>query len=124
MRLVAIVAALALLEYVVISLFTGQARGTYGVKAPATTGHPIFERWYRVQHNTIEQLVVFLPALYLCASYASTWVAAVLGVVFIVGRALYARGYIADPEKRGLGFGISFGANVLLLLCGLVGAIF
>jgi hypothetical protein len=62
MDFVAVVAALALLEYLIIGTLTGQARGRYGVKAPAVTGHPIFERWMRVQQNTIEQLVVFLPA--------------------------------------------------------------
>lgn len=124
MNFVAVVAALALLEYTVIQLLTGQARQKYNVQAPATTGDPIFERYYRVQQNTIEQLVVFLPSLFLFANYVSAWVAALLGLVFIGGRALYARNYIADPKSRGLGFGIGFGANALLLLGGLVGALF
>jgi glutathione S-transferase len=123
MKFVAVVAALALIEYMVILLQTGRARQTYGVKAPATTGDPIFERHYRVQQNTVEQLVIFFPALLLFAHYVSTAAAGVLGLVFIVGRVAYARGYVADPEKRGTGFALSFGANVILVLGALIGAL-
>jgi uncharacterized MAPEG superfamily protein len=124
MDFVAVVAALALLEYLIIGTLTGQARGRYGVKAPAVTGHPIFERWMRVQQNTIEQLVVFLPALFLFAGYVSRTWAAVLGLVFIAGRAIYARSYVADPDSRSLGFGLTFIPNVILVLGALLGAIF
>ena len=123
MNFVAVVAALALVEYMVILLQTGRARQTYGVKAPATTGDPVFERYYRVQQNTVEQLVIFFPALFLFAHYVSTRAAGIVGLLFIVGRALYARGYVADPEKRGPGFGVSFGANVILVLGALIGAL-
>jgi uncharacterized membrane protein YecN with MAPEG domain len=121
--LVAIVAALALVEYVVILMLTGQARGRFGVPAPATTGNPSFERYFRVQQNTIEQLVIFFPALYLFASFVSESWAALLGLVFILGRIVYFRGYVADPAKRGPGFMLSFLPNVILLLGGLIGAI-
>ena len=104
MTWVAVVASLALIEYVVILMLTGQARGRFGVPAPATTGNPSFERYFRVQQNTIEQLVIFLPALYLFASFVSENIAAVLGLVFVLGRVIYARGYIEDPAKRGPGF--------------------
>jgi len=124
MRFVSIVALLALVEYMVISLQTGRARGTYGVQAPATTGHPIFERWYRVQCNTIEQLVIFLPALFLFANYASPRLAGWLGLAFILGRGIYARGYVADPASRGPGFIISFSANAILVVGALLAAIF
>lgn len=123
MALVAVVAALALIEYSVFALQVGQARQRYGVKAPATTGHDLFERYYRVQQNTLEQLVVFLPSLYLFAAFVSGWVAALLGVAFVVGRAIYARGYVADPEKRSAGFLIGFAASNVLLLGGLLGAV-
>ena len=82
MTLVAIVASLALIEYAVILMLTGQARGRFGVPAPATTGNPSFERYFRVQQNTIEQLVIFFPALYLFAAFVSANVAAALGVWF------------------------------------------
>ena len=124
MPFVSVVALLALIEYMVILLLTGRARQTYNVEAPATTGHPMFERWYRVQHNTIEQLVVFLPALFLCAHYASPRLAGLLGLAFIAGRIVYARSYIADPTARGTGFIISFAANVILVVAALLSAIF
>jgi glutathione S-transferase len=121
MKLVSIVAALALIEYSVFFLQAGKARGRYGVAAPATTGHPIFERYLRVQLNTVEQLVIFLPALFLCGYYANEVLAAALGLVFILGRALYARGYVLDPAKRGPGFALTIASNFLLLLGGIVG---
>lgn len=123
MTLVVIVAAVALAEYAVFMIQCGQARGRYGVAAPATVGHPIFERHFRVQQNTIEQLVIFLPALFLFAWYVSTRLAVPLGILFVVGRALYARGYVADPAKRGPGFLCTVIANSALLLGGVVGAL-
>jgi uncharacterized membrane protein YecN with MAPEG domain len=123
MKLVSVVAALALIEYWIFVVLAGQARGRFGVAAPATTGHPTFERYFRVQQNTVEQLVIFLPALFLFARFASEAVAAALGLVFILGRALYARGYVLDPAKRGPGFLLTVVANFFLLLGGLIGAI-
>jgi hypothetical protein len=120
---VAIVAALVLIEYMVIVRYAGAARGLYGVPAPAMTGHPIFERWARVQGNTVEQLVIFFPGLWLFSRYVSPGIAAALGVVFLVGRALFARGYIADPAKRGPGFILSYVSNAILVAGGLIGAI-
>jgi glutathione S-transferase len=123
MPYLAIVTALALLEYMGISILVGRARAKYGIKAPATSGHEVFDRTFRVHQNTLEQLVVFLPALWLFGTYLSASWGAVIGLAFIVGRVLYVQGYIADPEKRGPGFLIGFLANVLLLLGALVGAI-
>ncbi|HKA14908.1 MAG TPA: MAPEG family protein [Myxococcota bacterium] len=123
MEWVAIVAALALIEYMVFVWFTGHARGLYGVPAPAMTGHPVFERWARVQGNTVEQLVIFFPGIWLFARYVSPPIAALLGVNFVIGRALFARGYVADPARRGPGFVTSYVSNAVLVLGGLVGAI-
>lgn len=123
MQLASIVAALALVEYAVFVMLAGQARGRHEVPAPATVGHPVFERYFRVQMNTVEQLVIFLPALFLFAHFVSDPAAAALGLVFIVGRALYARGYVTDPAKRGPGFGLTLLANGLLLLGALGGAL-
>lgn len=124
MAFVAFVASLALIEYLIITLLTGQARGRYKVEAPATTGDPIFERYYRVQQNTVEQLVVFLPALFMFSYFASARWGGVLGLVFVVGRFLYARGYIADPASRGVGFVMGFVATAILVLGSFFGALF
>lgn len=123
MHWIAIVTSLALAEYLWFSILVGQARGRYGVKAPATSGHEVFERTFRVHQNTMEQLVAFLPALWLFGSYVSPEIGALLGLAFIVGRVLYLRGYVAAPESRSLGFGIGLVSTAILLLGGLVGAL-
>jgi uncharacterized MAPEG superfamily protein len=120
MELLAIVTAVALLEYMYISFQVGAARGKYGVEAPATTGHESFERVYRVQQNTVEQLVVFLPALWMFGTLGSAPAAAGIGAVFILGRAIYLVTYVADPAKRTVGFGLGFLANLALVIGSLV----
>lgn len=123
MELVAIVAGLALLELVWFGIQTGRARGRYKIEAPAVTGHPIFERHFRVQQNTLEQMMVFLPSLFLFANYVHAPTAAALGLVFVIGRLVYERGYVADAAKRGPGFALSSIPALVLLLGGLIGAI-
>ena len=123
MEAVAIVAALVLIEYMAIVWFTGQARGRHGVAAPAITGHPVFERWMRVQGNTVEQLVIFFPGLWMFSHYVHAGAAAAIGLVFLVGRFLFARGYVADPARRGPGFVLTYLSNAVLVLGGLAGAI-
>mgnify|MGYP005987179739 FL=1 len=120
---VAIIVVLALLQYIYFSLQVGKARGTYEVGAPAVSGHPIFERHYRVQMNTLEQLIVFIPAIFLFGYYGHAMVAAALGAVYLVGRFLFASSYVADPAKRSLGFMLSFLPTVVLLVGGLVQAV-
>jgi uncharacterized membrane protein YecN with MAPEG domain len=124
MKYVILVAAIALLEYVYFGFQVGRARGTYGVAAPAVTGDPIFERYHRVHQNTLENLVIFLPGLWLFATYVSPTIAALLGVVFIVGRALYARLYVQDPPRRSVGVMLSFPVGLILLIGGTIGALF
>jgi glutathione S-transferase len=123
MKLVVLVTALALVEYLVFGILVERARAQYGVSAPAVTGDPIFERYHRVHQNMLEGLVVFLPSLWLFATYVSEPVAALLGAVFIAGRAVYARLYILEPSRRGVGVGIHFSATVILLLGGTLGAL-
>lgn len=123
MALVTIVAMLALAEYIFFAGQVGQARGRTGIKAPAVTGNEEFERYFRVQQNTVEQLVVFLPALFAAGWFANQIFAVVVGVAFIVGRGLYYKTYTQDPESRGAGMLITFVANVALVLGGLVGAL-
>ena len=118
----AIVTCLTLLFYFFTIMKVGKARGTFGIKAPATSGHPDFERVFRVQMNTLEWMPIFLPSLWLFAIYLSDPIAAVLGLVWIVGRILYLTGYSQAAEKRGIGFGVQALATFALLL-GALGAI-
>ena len=118
---VAIVTALALLVYLWMVIGVGGARRKSGIKAPAMTGDPLLERAVRVQSNTLEWLPIFLPSLWLCHLFwqpqdQSGIIVAAIGVVWIVGRILYALGYVEDPSKRSMGFLIQFLASVVLLL--------
>ena len=116
--LTAIVTVIALLVYWWTILRVGRMRGKHGVKAPATTGPLEFECAYRVQVNMLEQLIVFLPLLWLSNAYFAVWPYATgaLGLVWIVGRIMYAIGYVQDPAKRSTGFLISFVATIGLLI--------
>jgi glutathione S-transferase len=117
------VTLLALLLYMAVSLAVGQARAKYRVKAPAVTGHEHFERAYRVQMNTVEQMAFFLPALWLCATLLSDKGAAAGGLIWVIGRGAYAVSYMAAPHKRGPGMAISMLAQIGLFLgavCGLI----
>src|SRR3954467_12663915 len=107
MEYVALVSGLVLLQYVGFGFLVGNARGKYGVKAPAISGHEVFERHFRVQQNTLELLIVLLPAMWLFARYVSAPWAAGLGLVYFVGRIVYLRSYVADPASRSAGFGLS-----------------
>jgi uncharacterized membrane protein YecN with MAPEG domain len=123
MAWVEIVALLAVIQLLVFGMLVGRARMTYGIKAPATVGHEVFERYYRVQTNTIETLVVFLPALWISAKYWSPQLIALIGVVYLVGRMLYWRGYVRDPKQRGVGYMLSALPTVALIAAGLAGAV-
>ena len=123
MAYVDIVTALALLQFVVFGFKVGGARGRFGVKAPATTGNEIFERYFRVQQNTLELLIALIPGLYLFSRYFNPLIASVLGVIYLVGREVYAASYVKDPAKRSAGYGISFLPTTILVVGGLIGAI-
>ena len=124
MELVGAVTLLALLQFVVMGIMVGRARGLYGVKAPATTGHEQFERWFRVHYNTLEKLIVFLPSLWLFGYYVGQYYAAGLGGIYLVGRLLYAVTYTRDPATRGLGTLLSDLPMVIMLIGGLIAIIF
>lgn len=97
----------------------GRARGKYAIKAPAISGHPAFERAYRVQMNTLENTVMFLPTLWLAAHYGFSGWAGVAGLVWILGRIWYALAYLQDAGKRGPGFvlGMLGWAATLVMAC-------
>src|SRR5262249_19702966 len=110
----ALVTLLAVIFYFYAGLRVGAARGKYGIKAPAVSGHPDFERAYRIQMNTLEWMPIFLPALWLSAAYVSDIGAAAVGLVWIIGRVLYMTGYTEAANKRGRGFFVqSLSAGVL-----------
>jgi uncharacterized MAPEG superfamily protein len=127
MELVILIVILALLEYLVFSIQVGGARVKYNIKAPAVTGHPVFERHFRVQQNTIEQLIIFVPAIFSFSYVAENlgWpgneIAAILGVIFLIGRALYARAYVRDPAARSMGFLLTFFPSAVMLAGTLIG---
>jgi uncharacterized MAPEG superfamily protein len=117
-----IVTALALLQFVWFGMQVAQARGKHGVKAPAITGNEIFERYFRVHQNTLELLIAFIPGLYLFNHYFNPLWGAGLGVVYLIGRQVYAASYVKDPTSRSAGFGLSMLPTLILILAGLVGA--
>jgi glutathione S-transferase len=123
MAYVDIVTVLAVLQFIAFGFQVGGARAKYGVKAPATTGNEIFERLFRIQQNTLELLVAFIPGVYLFSRYFNPWWAAALGVVYLVGRQIYSAAYARDPGKRSLGYGMSFLPVAALLIGGLIGAV-
>jgi len=114
-RWTALVTLLALLAYFWMSVQVGRARGKCGIQPPAMTGDQQLERAVRVHYNTLEWLPIFLVSLWLFAIYWNELVAAGLGIVWIVGRVLYAAGYMADPAKRSSGFLIQLLACAVLL---------
>ena len=123
MNLIHIVALLAVIQFFYFGVKVGRARVQYGIKAPAVSGHEVFERHFRVQQNSLELLLLFYPGLYLFGSHISPVWAAAIGVVYLIGRQIYAVTYVKDPSSREAGFIISLLASVVLLLGGLGGAI-
>ena len=123
MEAVAIVTILALGQFVLFSIQVGSMRGKHGVKAPATTGHPEFERMFRVQQNSMEQLVAFIPALWMFGYLVNPLWGAGIGIVFIIGRFIYRASYVKDPASRSMGFTITFIPTAVMLIWGLIAAV-
>lgn len=119
MEYASIVILLALIQYLAFVLKTGTSRTKHGVHAPRISGDEYWERLFRVQQNTMEQLLVFIPAIVTFAYYVSNVWVVIPGVVFIIGRQLYAMAYIKDPKTRTLGFALTFFSNVALVLASL-----
>jgi uncharacterized MAPEG superfamily protein len=122
MEYLVLVTGLVLLQYVAFGMAVGNARARYDVKAPAVTGNEVFERYFRVQQNTLELIVVLLPALWMFAEYASANWAALLGLVYFAGRIVYFRSYVANPASRSAGFGLSILPVLVLVIGAMLGA--
>ena len=123
MELIAVVTVLALMQFYWFAIEVGQMRGKHEVKAPAMSGHPEFERMFRVQQNTMEQLVMFVPALWLYAHLVNPLWGVGFGVVYLAGRVIYRYGYVKDPAGRSLGFMISVLPTSVMLVWVLVAAV-
>jgi len=121
MEFTALVILASLAQYLFFSARVGMARGKYGVEAPATSGNETWERLFRVQMNTLEQLIVFIPAVALFGLYVSDSWAVLPGLVYLVGRQLYSHEYVGDPKSRGPGMALTFLANAALVVGALVG---
>jgi glutathione S-transferase len=123
MPYVELVAILAVIQYLAFGTLAGAARRESGLKAPTMTGHDGFERMYRVQMNTLETLVAFLPALFLAGQYWPGSVVAGLGGVYLLGRIVYWRAYVSDPKKRGIGFMLSILPTLALVALAVLGIV-
>lgn len=113
----------AVLQFVYFGIEVGRARGRFGVQAPAVSGHPEFERYFRVHVNTMEQLIVVVPAAGAFATFIGDMWAAGLTAVYVVGRFIYFSSYVKDPSSRGLGFALSAFPAWIMAIGGLVGAL-
>lgn len=123
MNYVDLVAVLAVAQLIFFGVLVGSARGRYGVAAPAVSGHEMFERAYRVQMNTLELIVAFLPAMFIAGKYWPEAYVAGAGAVYLAGRLIYWRSYVTAPASRGVGFALSM-IPILALLIADVIAIF
>jgi glutathione S-transferase len=123
MALIELITVLALLQFLYFGMLVGRARERLGVKAPAMTGNEVFERYVRVQVNTLELLILFLPALWLALAHVAALWLALLGALYLIGRFIYLHAYVAEPSKRSLGFGLSALPILALLAIDLIGAV-
>jgi glutathione S-transferase len=121
----AIVTILALLLFFYMGIRVGNMRGKHKILAPAITGHPEFERAFRIHYNTLESLIVFLPLLWIATIYFRPygWLPAAFGLLFVIGRVYYMQLYMADPAKRGPGTTISAVATLGLLILSIIGIV-
>ena len=120
--LTALVTLLAILFFFFTCINVSRSRGKTGVKVPAMSGHPDFERAFRIQMNTLEWMPIFLPSLWLFAIYISDAIAAGIGAIWIIGRIVYFIGYSRAAAKRGPGFAIQ-GVAAIALWAGALGAV-
>ena len=114
---------LALFQYLWFTVKVGISRDKHGVSAPATTGNEIWDRLFRIQQNTMEQLIIFIPCMIIFAMYVSSKWVLILGAVYLIGRQIYSMSYFKDPKTRTVGMTLTLLANALLMLGSLYGVV-
>lgn len=122
MEAIAMVTALALMQVFVFAFLVGKARAKYGVSAPAMSGNANFEREFRVHQNTVEQLVMVIPGMWMFGMYVHALTAAGIGLLFVISRFIYRNAYLTDPKSRSAGFGIGAACTLALIIGSFVGA--
>lgn len=123
MEPVIIITVMALLQFMWFGLEVGSMRSRHGINGPAVSGHPEFERRFRIHLNTLEQLIAFLPALWIFAHMVDPLWAAGFGIVFLVGRLVYRVAYFRDPPTRGVGFVLTILPTTIMMVWVLIVAI-
>ncbi len=123
MENVAFLVLISLIQYIYFAGRVGATRVKHEVKAPAVEGNEAWERLFRIQQNTLEQLIIFIPAIYIFSVYLSAKWALIPGCIYLIGRQIYSMAYIKDPKTRTLGFGLTFLAQIILVLGGLFGVV-
>ena len=116
MELIAIITVMILIQTLFFGFEVGKARGKYNIKAPAVSGDENFDRHYRIHQNTIEQIIIFIPSLWLFGYFVNNNVAAALGVLFIIGRLVFRNAYLKNPASREIGFMMGFIPMAICLL--------
>lgn len=123
MEYVTIVVMLALLQYMYFGVLVGRARSAAQIDAPAVVGDDNFERHFRAHQNTLEQLMIFVPATLACGIFVDGQYVAIVGLVFIVGRGMYFNRYVHEPTKRGPGMLMTAVANLALIFLAIISAV-
>ena len=118
-----LVIVLAVVEVLVLGTLVGRGRQTYGVPAPATSGHPTWERLNRAHQNSIEQLVLFIPLYFAYVLNVGIQTGILLGVVYLIARILYAVGYVRDPARRAAGAFLTFAVQAWLAVGAIIGLV-
>ena len=123
MEYAVIIILLSLIQYTYFSFAVGVNRGKYEIKAPMTEGNDIWLRYFRVQQNTLEQLIIFIPGMLAFSHYVDSVLVVIPGVVFLIGRQLYAHLYVKEPKSRTPGFMMTFFANMALVFGSLIAVV-
>lgn len=118
-----LIVLLALLQYIYFTVRVGSSRGKYNIKAPACSGDETWDRIFRVQQNTLEQLIILIPATYAFAFYVSSLWVLLPGLLYIVGRFLYSMEYVKNPKTRVPGMSLTLAANAIMVIGALIGLV-